>query len=139
MANIAEGMPGIAPLEVAEQIWQRFETFTSMIAEGTTADDIAAMFVWPEICVLAEGSPALFRGMDEVLPFAREVFAQVGRDVVFGPSSPIISSGDLAWCLAQLTCRFPDKLDETYRISYTWQRRDGEWRAICEVMGNGSL
>ena len=63
----------------------------------------------------------------------------MGRDVKFAVSGPIVRSGDLAWCLTEMTCRHQGKPDDVYRVSYNWQRRGGEWKSICEMMGVGGL
>ena len=139
MTILNKAMPGVAPEDVTAVILQRFDAASRMFARGQGADDLVASVYWPEVLAVAEGVPNILRGMDDLLPFAREFVPQLGRDVTFSVDDPILASGDLASCLAQVRCRHQDRPDEVHRVLYIWQRRGDEWRVVQEMLCAGPI
>ena len=70
--------PSVASADEVAKILGCFDRVESMIAGGRSVDDIVMSVVWPEIIIVAEGYPTCFRGLDEVLPFAREALRANG-------------------------------------------------------------
>lgn len=137
MALIAD-VPGAANAEVTAAILHRLETLSAHYAQGSDPEAIVRFLFWPEITTTGEGIDQVYRGIDAVLPLAREFSGAMGRDVTWTLNDPVIASGDLAYCLAQVTCRYADREAVSYRALYVWQRRGDDWKVLNEMLCLGT-
>lgn len=118
---------------VAAEMRKRFSAISEMYARGTDADELVGYLNWPDSIVVGEGTP-LLRNRDELLPIARPFVVDMGRDVEFSICAPVLAAGNLASCLALITCRYPDRPAVRYYALYNWQQRGGEWKVVREML-----
>nr|WP_087575068.1 hypothetical protein [Sphingomonas sp. CDS-1] len=127
-------MTGVASEEIVTAITQRLQVAEEMFAQGRGADDIVSFIYWPEIVGIIEGVATVFRGVDMLLPFAREFVPSLGRNVTIKMTDPIISSGDIASSHVQIAAENEDGSGGVYHALYIWQRRDDDWKIVHEMV-----
>jgi ketosteroid isomerase-like protein len=117
----------------------RYRELSTKMANGVSAEDLMEFLYWPDVVVAGEGLGQVYRGVDALLPLAREFVKQMGSDCLWTAIDPIISSGDLASSVAQVTCRYGgEQPDANYCALYVWQRRGEQWKVVHEQLCVGT-
>ena len=127
-------MACVAPDDVVANIAERLRIAEEMFADGRGADAIVPFIYWPEIVAILERVPTVFRGIDMLLPFAREFVPSLGRNVTIELTDPILNSGDLVSSHVQIKAENGDESAAVYHALYIWQRRGGDWKIVHEMV-----
>jgi len=126
--------------EVDRALMDRLAHLRQLFARNAGAEEVLQFLCWPEFVTTAEGAGKVLRGLDEVLPAAKEIMQAMGTDCTWTVTDPIISSGDLASMFTQITCHYADVRPlSTYCVLYVWQRRGDDWKVIHEMVCQGAL
>ena len=126
--------------EAESVLQERFGRLSTMMAKGASAEELLEFLYWPEVVIAGEGLGKAYRGLEDLLPLAREYVAQMGKDCTWTLSDPIVSSGDVASSYVQVTCRYGgEKPDANYCALYVWQRRGSDWKVIHEQLCVGTM
>jgi hypothetical protein len=134
------GVGESAVADVEADLAGRLAKLTRMMASGVTADEVVDFLYWPEIVVAGEGLGKAYRGFAELRPLLRDYLGQLGKDCSWTITDPVVTSGDVASTLIQVTCRYGgEQPDANYSVIYVWQRRAKEWKVVHELVCVGVL
>lgn len=126
--------------DVEADLAGRLAKLSGMMARGATADEVVDFLYWPEIVVAGEGLGKAYRGFAELRPLLREFLGHLGTDCSWTITDPVVTSGDVASTLIQVTCRYGGKQpDANYCVVYVWHRRANEWKVVHELVCVGVL
>ena len=68
--------------EAESVLQERFGRLSTMMAKGASAEELLEFLYWPEVVIAGEGLGKAYRGLEDLLPLAREYVAQMGKDCI---------------------------------------------------------